>query len=687
MSYPDLPDPRHGRRLLPAAAAVLATATLSASFFAPLPASAIDGTAPASSTSEADASADGATAVAPAPSVEPASAAEASALDAPSEPAPAEPAPAEPAPAEPEPSEPAPTEPEPEPTEPEPTEPVDTTPPVFTAYTPVDGGEYAEGEPLLANFSWDDADSGMAEASVADLSTGETIGLGETLNLPAGEYTWVATGTNGAGLSAQTTLTFRVVSDDITPPTVTSDWTQPVNGWTDRTHVYFNAEDAGTGVKELRITRNGMTRVVPGDFAAFEYLEGEQEIAYSAVDQAGNASTPQTLFVRADWTSPDVAIDPIGTAAADGARELEVGDDARFTYSASDAVSGIALESASYMPGTRIDTSKAGEQTLFAEATDYAGNATRTTMTVRVLAPSGPTDPPGDTTKPTVTIDWTEPPSGWTPRRTLNVTAADADSGIDTVFVERDGRVQEIRDTHFVSSLEEGEQELEYWARDKAGNESEHRVLVVRADWTGPQIAIEPVGTAGERGVRVLKVGDRATFDWAVTDALSGVSGITASHAAGTVIDTSKPAEFTFSIEADDRARNLASRSMTVRVVAPSGPTDPTGPGTPTDPTGPGTPTDPTGPGTPTNPTGPGTPTGPGVPTGPAGPAQPSAPAVPAGNAGSAAAAGSSSGRAAAEALADTGAESSVLWSAAAGLLAIGAAFLVATRRIRRPRG
>lgn len=354
----------------------------------------------------------------------------AAAVDAPTEPdtdAPAEPEPApqpapapepEPAPApepepEPEPAaEPAPSAEEPDgpdaPAQPaEPTEdapapapaaadepaPTDTTAPLFVSYSPAKGGVYASDVDLLLNFECSDPESGMESCELRD-HNGETRGLGEFITLDPGTYTWTGTAVNAVGWTSVATITFTMTTDDVTPPTITSDWIAPSGDWSRQYYINFAAADDESGVAWVRIKHATGTFESPYDGAGHPLSPGTQTLEAWAMDKAGNESEHLVIVANVDAWAPIMHVAPYGTPAADGVPEITRGAQQVLDYECVDAVSGVASCDAEIASGGLLDTTRLGEHRFTIMSADNAGNVTGRDVHYRVVpAPGDPIEP------------------------------------------------------------------------------------------------------------------------------------------------------------------------------------------------------------------------------------------------------------------------------------------------------
>lgn len=206
-----------------------------------------------------------------------------------------------------------------------------------------------------------------------------------------------------------------VLVDTIPPVTVAAVMPNPNNaGWnnTDDTKVTLTASDMpGSGVQSIRYSLSGaqtkpvMISTNPAVISIT--LEGSTTITYSAADNAGNMEASKSFTVMLDKTAPTIAgMPPAGcTLSPERHQLLQVA-----TITASDSLSGVSsliVTATSSEPdsgtgggdvpgdivingGTvrlraeRSPSSKGRIYTIFATATDIAGNASTATATCTV---------------------------------------------------------------------------------------------------------------------------------------------------------------------------------------------------------------------------------------------------------------------------------------------------------------
>jgi hypothetical protein len=170
---------------------------------------------------------------------------------------------------------------------------------------------------------------------------------------------------------------------DVTPPTSTAVRVPDVP-WTNHTvTVTVTAVDQphGSQVKEIHLVLDGgAEQVFAGALATAVFsAEGLHHLDYWAVDNAGNVEARKTMTgINIDLTPPVVTIGGV----IDGG-DYVLGQPPTPTFTASDALSGIATSSAATTPPATA--SGAGTYVYTATAADRAGNVTTVQATWRLL--------------------------------------------------------------------------------------------------------------------------------------------------------------------------------------------------------------------------------------------------------------------------------------------------------------
>ncbi len=167
--------------------------------------------------------------------------------------------------------------------------------------------------------------------------------------------------------------------------------------------------------------------------------------------------------------------------------------------------------------------------------------------------------PGDDTTAPATTFNMpTTPASGWFSGTSVPVrlTASDADSGVASItYVINDGEPVTTAGADVSLTLTtEGVNAVTAWATDVAGNEEPTKTHFFRIDRTAPEITVpEPV---------LVERGAELTFEYACTDAWSGVVDCTSLYADGALLPTDELGEHEVVVSATDVAGWTASRTF-----------------------------------------------------------------------------------------------------------------------------
>ncbi|WP_176554612.1 plastocyanin/azurin family copper-binding protein, partial [Georgenia sp. 311] len=412
-----------------------------------------------------------------------------------------------------------------------------------------------------------------------------------TVSAP-GEHTVAYRATDVAGNTADGSVDFTVVAEDVPDPDTTApEVSATVTGEQDADEAYVGsatvtlaATDADSGVDTVEYSLDG------GDWTAYTTPvvvsePGEHTLAYRATDVAGNTADGSVTFTVVaedtpdpDTTAPEVSATVTGEQDEDDAY---VGS-ATVTVSATDADSGVdtveySLDGGDWTAYTApVVVSTPGEHTVAYRATDVAGNTADGTVTFTVVAEDTP-DP--DTTAPEVTATVTgeqDEDDNYVGSATVTLAATDADSGVAMVEYSLDGGEFTHYHTPVVVS-EPGEHTLAYRATDVAGNTADGTVsfTVVAEDTPDPDTTAPEVSATvtGDQDEDDAYVGS-ATVTVSATDADSGVDTVEYSLDGGdwtaytTPVVVSEPGEHTVAYRATDVAGNTADGTVSFTVVA-----------------------------------------------------------------------------------------------------------------------
>ena len=292
--------------------------------------------------------------------------------------------------------------------------------------------------------------------------------------------------------------------------------------------IALSATDDASGVRAIHYVLAGREEVVePGDAASVAVPLSDAEAAklsFWAVDNAGNASEPQTVALRGDDVAPTITANVTPAANADGWNKTVVS----VMFEAEDNQGGSGVASVS---GDQTLTSETAGSDVVGSASDRVGNTASKTVSVRI-----------DQTPPTIAGVATTGPnenSWYRGKVTVHFTCVDRLSDVatcsDDVVLTEDGTDLSVAGT----------------AADKAGNTASAIVSGINVDTVKPVVQVGGVanGAVYIRGsvphATCTATDDRSGIDGGCTLAVSGAS------ASGT-------GQITVTASATDRAGNLS---------------------------------------------------------------------------------------------------------------------------------
>jgi len=254
------------------------------------------------------------------------------------------------------------------------------------------------------------------DASAGDyhlLAGSPAIDAGTSNQAPSTDFDGIARPADGDadGIAKFDIGAYEVPLVDTNPPVTAFSITPNPNssGWNNTdTAVTFTASDSPAGVQSIRYSLSGGPVVISGNPATVSVTsEGSTTIRYSAVDNAGNVESEKSLTIMLDKTVPVISGMPAAGCTLSPAKHqlIQVA-----TITASDSRSGLASLSITAtssepdsgtgggdVPGDivinggtvqlraeRSPASKGRTYTLFATATDIAGNTATSTATCTV---------------------------------------------------------------------------------------------------------------------------------------------------------------------------------------------------------------------------------------------------------------------------------------------------------------
>lgn len=269
------------------------------------------------------------------------------------------------------------------------------------------------------------------------------------------------------------------------PHTLTFDTSTPGYNHDVTLDLLANPNDANGGKQQATVT------LTPGKYRYFCSIPGHGQMTGELVVTEGGGGGEDT-------TPPTVSAEATGEQDADG---NYVGS-ATVAIEATDEDSGVdtveyKLDDGEFQPYTEpVAVDAVGEHTVNYRATDAAGNASEQgSLAFTVVEGQG-----ADTTPPTVTAKAAgeqNADGAYLDTATVTLSAADEESGVDTVEYQLDGgEFQPYTDPVVVEGV--GEHMVHYRATDKAGNASKEGMLgltiVEGPDVEGPTVTAAVAG-------------------------------------------------------------------------------------------------------------------------------------------------------------------------------------------------
>jgi len=348
-----------------------------------------------------------------------------------------------------------------------------------------------------------------------------------TVSTEAANQVISGTAADRAGNTASASVTLNI---DKTAPVISAVAVPPANtfGWNNATAVTvtFNCLDPLSGIA---------TCTPPAILNA----EGANQIAAgTAVDKAGNMASASAI-INIDRTPPTIAAQAMPAPNAAGWNNTGV----NVAFTCADNLSGIAS-----CPPLATVNSEGANQSISGTALDKAGNSASAAVVLNI-----------DETPPLLTA--TPVPAansaGWNNSNvTINFNCSDTLSGVDFCPAQT------------IATTEGANQVFSGTARDRAGNTSTASATL-NIDKTPPSLKI----TAPLSGATVIV--PTVTLEGLVTDALSGVAGVTCNGApaqvSGSALTCGVPLSVglnTISVVATDVAGNSTTSSLTINFSA-----------------------------------------------------------------------------------------------------------------------
>lgn len=181
---------------------------------------------------------------------------------------------------------------------------------------------------------------------------------------------------------------FTYVADTTAPTAFGSASPAPnLAGWNKTSPVTVNlsASDnsCGSGVRKITYSATGAQPIAATDvFASATTVpittDGVTTVTFTATDNAGNTSAPQSVVVRLDTVAPSISI------TSPTATNYLLNQVVNAAYSCSDGTSGVASCAGPVASGSPFNTSTLGPKTFTVNAADVAGNTSSSGVTYNV---------------------------------------------------------------------------------------------------------------------------------------------------------------------------------------------------------------------------------------------------------------------------------------------------------------
>ena len=304
-----------------------------------------------------------------------------------------------------------------------------------------------------------------------------------------------------------------------------------------------------SGVKEIHYTVNGQNeRVMAGSTATVQVTlngSGEANVAYWAVDNAGNAERPNGIALKYDNIAPTVT--NTITPPANGAGWHKADATVAFTATDDDGGSGVDL---STVPAPQTLTAETAGTAVSATIEDMAGNVTTDSVTVRI-----------DRTAPTITgsvVSGTPGANGWyTGPVTVRFTCADPNAGNG---VTGSGLAAGACPDDVTLSANGAGQSVIASVSDRAGNTASATVSGINIDTEKPTVSV-----GGVAGGAVSTLGAVPQATCTGSDTVSTLASCTVSSPTGG--QPNGVGTWAVTATATDVAGNISTASVTYKVV------------------------------------------------------------------------------------------------------------------------
>ncbi|MCX5129942.1 IPT/TIG domain-containing protein [Streptomyces sp. NBC_00193] len=268
---------------------------------------------------------------------------------------------------------------------------VTLSPPAVTAVVPNHGPELAQCVNTVTVQGKDFPTSGTTVKFGSVSASNVNVTGPEELTAdvpPQARGTVDVTVTTPNGTSPMTAADRYTYDADTSAPTASAGISPSSNtaGWntTSPATVNISASDGscGSGITKITYSASGAQPIGPTDVSGASAsvaitTNGVTTVTYTATDNAGNTSAPQTITVRLDTAGPTITIvRPAGTYL--------YRQPVTASYSCTDATSGVASCVGAVPNGSPINTTTLGSHTFTVNATDNATNPSTKSVTYNV---------------------------------------------------------------------------------------------------------------------------------------------------------------------------------------------------------------------------------------------------------------------------------------------------------------
>ncbi len=390
-----------------------------------------------------------------------------------------------------------------------------SAPSISVALSPAPNAAGWRNGPVTAHFTCSDSGSGVGVCPPDQVVTGD-----------GADQTVTGSATDQAGNTA--TVTSESFSIDTTKPTIAVALSPAPNaaGWRNGpVTAHFTCSDTGAGVDVCPADR-----IVTVDGA-------NQTVTGTVTDKAGNSASVTSEAFSIDQSKPTITVTLSPAPNPNGVNESPV----TAHFACSDPGSGLAVGAC---PPDQVISTEGPNQTVTGDVTDLAGNTSTITSAPFTIALAGPTI--------TAALSTPANANGWhNTAVTVTFTCTDPVFGISSCSSP-------------VTVSVDGTQVVTGTATSNSGKTSTTSVTV-NLDTTAPVLTV----TSPAGGTKLFA--GTVTTSGIVTDATSGVSGVTCNVVAGSVLGSSFSCDVpltaganSISAVATDLAGNSSTQSLDV---------------------------------------------------------------------------------------------------------------------------